>query len=206
MNLANVTVEDICFAEMAAGLSKIARFNGRYRCEAYSVAQHSVFVADALYEETGDAILAGCGLLHDGHEYLMGDIATPVAKLMEQVAAQIFIEAGHTQEMAGFAANAIEQMISRIKADLDRAIFGKCGINYPGSYPIYARKVKQMDARMLRAEGIALFGPKAKAHLPAASINPPKLRGVIQPWGAMKAELAFLDRLEKYLNYVARAV
>jgi len=94
MDLAAPQVSDIDFAEMAAGLSKIARFNGRYACAAYSDAQHSVFCADALYAETGDAVLAGCGLLHDGHEYLIGDLTRPFASLIAVNVAAVLRDGG----------------------------------------------------------------------------------------------------------------
>lgn len=204
MDLAAPQVSDIDFAEMAAGLSKIARFNGRYACAAYSVAQHSVFCADALYAETGDAVLAGCGLLHDGHEYLFGDQPKPSAALIAVNVASIMRDGGFAPDVAEGAAQAVTEAIAAAKATLDAAIFGAAGVGYPRLYPAYVRQVHDMDERMLRAEALALFGRKAGAHLPAARRPAPKLTSPIEPWGAGKAEMAFIDRLERYLGIVVR--
>lgn len=205
MNLAAPQISDIDFAEMAAGLSKLARFNGRYACASYSVAQHSVFCADALHAETGDAVLAGCGLLHDGHEYLFGDQPTPSSMLISANVANIMRDGGFAPDVVERAARAVGEAIDAAKAAIDSAIFAAAGVGYPHLYPGYVRQVRDIDARMLRAEAIALFGRKAGAHLPAARRPAPKLTAPIEPWGAMKAEMAFIDRLERYLGIIARA-
>lgn len=190
MDLANVLPGDIDFAEMAAGLSKIARFNGRCSCAAYSVAQHSVFVADALFNEHGDATLAGIGLLHDGHEYLLGDVPSPTAAYLDYL--------GH-----GF----VRAAIHKAKEDLDAAIFIAAGICAGGAIRSNVRDaVDDMDARMLRAEAAALFGPSAVKNLPAIRRPAPRLKAAIDPWGAAKAELAFIDRLDRYLGISVRAL
>lgn len=205
MDLAAVCPADISFAEMAAGLSKIARFAGRYRCAAYSVAQHSVFCADALYHEHGDALLSGCALLHDGHEYVIGDVIRPTVDLVAETLRAALIQGGSTQREAGRMADAVRAAFAASKAMIDQAIYQAAGIGgYPRLYPEHARQVATMDARMLRAEGLALFGKAAAPHLPAARMPAPMLRAAIEPWGAAKAEIAFLDRLERYLGIVAR--
>lgn len=204
MDLAALAVSDIDFAEMAAGLSKIARFNGRYACAAYSDAQHSVFCADALYAETGDPVLAGCGLLHDGHEYLIGDLTPPFASLIALNVAGVMRDRGFAPTIADRASQAVAEAIAAAKAAIDEAIFAAAGVGYPHRYPAYVRQVHDMDERMLRAEALALFGPAAAAHLPAARRPAPKLTAAIRPWGAAKAEMAFLDRLGRYLGIDAR--
>ena len=72
--------------------------------------------------------------------------------------------------------------------------------------PIYARQVKEMDERMCAAEARALFA-LSRGALPLidCALPPPKLVGAIEPWGAMKTEEAFVDRLQKYLGIAARA-
>lgn len=200
MNLAALEPADIDFTAMAAGLSKLARYNAACRCEAYSVAQHCVMGADALMRETGDAVLAGYFLLHDGHEYLIGDITRPVARLLDHVYAAE--QRRRFQGRGGVLS--VQTAIELIKATFDRVIHHAAALPSLQSMPIYARQVREMDERMLRAEGLALFGPKAAEHLPAENLPPPKLTGAIRPWGAMKAELAFVDRLDRYLNIIAR--
>lgn len=193
MDLAAVRMQDIDFGEMANALSKIARFNGRYRDLAYSVAQHGVMGADALYNETGDAQLAGCFLLHDGHEYLIGDTPMPAVNFF-----CVFLDE--------IEAEKLRLAIHQAKRELDTAIYLAAGLgDYPDRFPAYAREVKRMDERMLRAEAIALFGHRAGAHAPAARLPAPKLTGAIRPWGAMKAEEAFLDRLARYVGIEVRS-
>lgn len=67
--------DEIRIAEIAAQLSRICRFNGALRddVELYNVAQHSCLVHDHL----PDALKLE-GLLHDAHEYMLGDMSKPV--------------------------------------------------------------------------------------------------------------------------------
>lgn len=76
MDLANPKVSDINIYDIALALSCINRFNGHTKWP-YSVAEHSVWVADNLHPE-----IAIYGLLHDAHEAYIGDITTPVAELI----------------------------------------------------------------------------------------------------------------------------
>lgn len=201
MNLAALQPADIDFSAMAAGLSKLACFNGAYRCEAYSVAQHCVMGADATMKETGDAVLAGYFLLHDGHEYIIGDWVRPAVKLIEHHYA---IEHRRRFQKRPAGHLSVGTAINLAKADIDRVILDAARLPPLARMPLYARQVRDMDERMLRAEGLALFGAKAAPHLPAADLPTPKLANAIVPWGPMKAELAFVDRLDRYLNIIAR--
>lgn len=194
IDLARLREEDIDFAAMANALSKIARFNGIYRCTALSVAQHSVMGADALYNETGDAVLAGYFVLHDGHEYLIGDHTRPSVAFIAQT----------LERLLPGGAFALRQAYETGKAALDTIIHAASGMPPIAAMPLYRRKVAEMDDRMLRAEAIALFGAHAATELPAADLSPPRLTGAIRPWGAMKAEEAFVNRLERYCGIVVR--
>lgn len=70
----HVRREDITWA-----LSNLCRFNGHLDCF-YSVAQHSVHVADRVFEETKDRRQALLGLLHDAHEAYTGDVVRPIKR------------------------------------------------------------------------------------------------------------------------------
>lgn len=201
MDLADPRAEHIVFAEVANGLSKIARFNGRYTALAYSVAQHCVMGADALFTETGDASLAGYFLLHDGHEYLTGDISRPMAILVGILVGDELSGAGVTRKCA---ADAVRRAIEAAKAKVDLAIYQAAGIPPLSLMPIYRRLVAEMDERMLVAEARVLYGAKASVPLARNDLPAPRLTGAIKPWGAMKAEEAFIDRLERYLGIIAR--
>lgn len=201
MDLADPRPEHIVFAEMANGLSKVARFNGRYTAVAYSVAQHCVMGADALFNETGDTALAGYFLLHDAHEYLLGDISRPMALLVGIMLGERLSPQGISRK---FAANALKEAIEAAKTRIDLAIFAAAGIPPLERMPLYRRAVAEMDERMLVAEARVLYGARATVPLARNDLPAPKLTGAIKSWGAMKAEEAFVDRLERYLGVVAR--
>lgn len=197
MDLADVQPSDIVWTEIANGLSKIARFNGRYADAALSVAQHCVMGADALFTETGDQVCAGYFLLHDAHEALTGDITRPMVQLIEHY--RCAAERSPFQRMTS-----VKDAIEAAKAHIDGVVWAVAGLPPIHRMPVYARQVRDMDERILRAEAIALFGRQAASACPAADLPPPRLTGAIQPWGPAKAEIAWLDRLERYLGIVAR--
>lgn len=202
-DLVNPKAEDIDFADMANALSKIARFNGIYRRPAYVVGQHSVMGADALFRETGDSVLAGYFLIHDGHEYPFGDITRPAVDVIQYHVAQLAAAAGLGND--GFVTRLVHRAIGEVKRCLDLAIYEAAKLPDIQRMPIYVRQVREMDERMLVAEALALFGPKADRRcLPKLDLPPPRLTGALEPWGAMKAEIAFIDRLERYLGIVVR--
>lgn len=194
MNLADLQVADVDFGRMGNSLSKIARFNGIYECPAYSVAQHSVMGADALYRETGNQIVAGYFVLHDGHEYIVGDQTRPAVRLI----------AHHLSQLSGGTSGMVHAAVAAMKASIDAVILRAARLPALSEFPDYERLVRDMDERMLRAEGIALFGPRAAEHLPAADRPRPKLAGAVRPWGPARAEEAFLDRLDRYLGIRVR--
>ena len=69
-------MHDYLLSDIAHGLSHLCRFNGHTRVF-YSVAQHSVLVAEQLPKEHRLA-----GLLHDASEAYLGDVTTPLKLLM----------------------------------------------------------------------------------------------------------------------------
>jgi uncharacterized protein len=71
------TPDVIHIRDIAHHLSLINRFNGATDTP-YSVAQHSVLVADLLLAKKQPADVCLWGLLHDAHEAYLGDVTTPV--------------------------------------------------------------------------------------------------------------------------------
>lgn len=188
MDLANPLAADIDWPEAAAGLSKLARWNGRPAGAAFSVAQHSVMGADAIFAETGDAIAAAYFVLHDVHEYLLGEIPRDTVAIVEHFAGR---------------RSGIQLALNTARATIDAAVFDKARI-IPLAYAPQRPIVEAMDDRMARAEAIALFGPQAAVKWGDKGLPAPKLVGAIRPWGAMKAEEAWLQRLERFLGIKAR--
>lgn len=162
MDLAAPSAADIHWPEIAATLSKIARFNGINRGLAYSVAQHCVMGADALYAETGDLTAAAYFLLHDAHEAKLGDMIRPRIDLIEF----------HAGRRSG-----IRLADQAAKAAMDDVIFEAARI-VPLAYVPQREIVAAMDERMWCAEAIALFGAAARAsietHWPHVAALPPR--------------------------------
>lgn len=107
----HVNVEDIAF-----GLSRQMRFNGHTKFP-YSVAQHSMFVAELMPAE-----LAAYGLVHDAHEAYMGDITSPVKSAMA--------------ELGGYEA------ITKLDDILSAATHAHFGLQWPLSKEIEEQVVK----------------------------------------------------------------
>ncbi|MEO1264601.1 MAG: HD family hydrolase [Pseudomonadota bacterium] len=71
---------DIELADIAHGLARVARWNGQtHGVHAFSVAQHSVLVADIAFALGGewDETWYRAALLHDAPEYVVGDLISP---------------------------------------------------------------------------------------------------------------------------------
>lgn len=71
-----ITLDDI-----AHGLAHTCRYGGQCK-HFYSVAEHSILVAEKLWEVYHDAWVALLGLHHDDHEAYIGDIPRSLKKLL----------------------------------------------------------------------------------------------------------------------------
>ncbi len=192
VDLTALRVDQVDFTEVAETLSKLARFDGRNRGMAYSVGQHSVLGAWALLDERADPAVAALFLLHDAHEYLIGDMSTPARRLF----------ALHLQQLAPdiAAAGLFDRAVATAKSDLDRAIYGAAGLPQPSDWtPARRAAVKQMDARMLEAEKQALFG-----RTPDGRVKPPKFRGALKPGPPARAEAEFLKTYRRLIGEPVR--
>jgi hypothetical protein len=169
----------VCFVEMGRTLSGINRFNGR----GISDAQHLVMGAQAVINEGGSALTAALYLLHDGHEWIIGDIIRPTESLI-----------------GGMVANlAVRAAIEAAKAAWDGPIYAAAGLPMPEFWNAAQKKaVKSMDDRMCAAEAVAIFGRRAEKQFP--SFVPPKTTGAIRAWGAAKAEEQFRIMLYRLIG------
>jgi len=76
-------VEEVTIEDIAHALSLQCRFNG-HTTEHYSVAEHSVLVADMVFSQTKDPKIALAGLLHDAAETYIGDVVSPLKTLLSE--------------------------------------------------------------------------------------------------------------------------
>lgn len=191
-DLACPRVEEVDFAEMASRLSGIGRYNGFKRQHPFSVAQHSVLGAESLFRLTGDAFLAGLFLLHDGHEYLIGDWTNPSQEL------QRYRIAVRSPRAAPHGPGSTKD----IKAGWDEVIYRAAGLPAPSDWSNAERAaVKDMDVAMLAAETNLFFPKTAPAlyPLPAERAHLPKAKA-LEPWPHMKAEMDFIDAFHRFIG------
>jgi hypothetical protein len=80
-DFASPQTEDVSIEDVAFALASIPRFGGHLP-ERYSVAQHSLFVAEIVSAELGRPDLEREGLLHDSAECYTGDIIRPLKQLL----------------------------------------------------------------------------------------------------------------------------
>ena len=84
IDVLNPNPSDISFLDIAHHLSHLQRFNGG-TTRSLSVARHSLNVSSIVLDDTGSPLSALYGLLHDAHEYITGDITTPIKKAIKQI-------------------------------------------------------------------------------------------------------------------------
>lgn len=83
-DLLNPSPKDVDWLVVANGLGKICRFAGNTRGH-YSVAEHSVRLADAIARAGGDSVEQLQALVHDAHEVYCGDITRPMRRAMQSL-------------------------------------------------------------------------------------------------------------------------
>lgn len=76
IDLLNPDPKQFTLDDIATGLSKVSRFNGQIQ-QVYSVAQHSMYVAELVKKE-----LKLQALLHDATEAFICDVPTPLKRLL----------------------------------------------------------------------------------------------------------------------------
>jgi len=156
--------EDIVFADVASSLTNICRFTGH--CPFYSVAEHSFRCSEIVKEK-----LAGEAFGHDFAEMLLGDIPTPLKRVLEDI--------------SGGAWSQIESHVERVFAE-------RFGLRYP-----IPNDVKQADLVMLATEKRDLL---VSEHLFAHGgwvKLPQPLREVIIPFSPESVYQQFVDKYQR---------
>lgn len=87
----NPQPDEIDIADIAYSLSNTNRWGG-HSYPAFNVAQHSVMVADALLRNGASQIIQLQGLMHDAAEAYLGDVPTPIKRMLpEYMAMEILV-------------------------------------------------------------------------------------------------------------------
>lgn len=143
VDLTNPRPEQIDFHTVARVLARIPRFGGHTEAGMYSVAQHSREGAYAILRDTWDALSAAAFLIHDAHEYIIGDICTPVRDALCAVSE---------------SPSAVRNAFQFLKDRLDAAIYDAAGLPWPLSADV-ASVVHEYDLRMMHTERLARLAP-----------------------------------------------
>lgn len=162
IDLDNLSESNISPVDIACSLAGQSRFNGNTR-PLYTVAQHSVMCSILAPEG-----LSLAALLHDAHEYLMGDIATPV---------QQFVERGLSPGSP----------INDAKESIDRLIGSRFGVN-PELF--HSDAVMEIDKRMLATEMVFLMGKNYTEYDPYNAL-------LTESWSTKRSEMEFIFELER---------
>lgn len=195
MDLANPEPCEVDFDEVAFGLAKIPRFTGTHPGLGYSIAQHSVMGAEALLLEGEDEFTASLFLLHDGHEYKLGDDSRPKQDLFFNM----------LDDRSPNAAAAFREVMAEAKAGWDNAIYGAAGLPAPYAWTKRQQQlIAKMDNRMMGGESEALFGKAARKVYPESRFPAPKTRGAITPWPVFRAEERFLECFDRLIGIKQR--
>lgn len=199
VDLVNPIVESIDIEnDIAPALALAKRFSTHAGDPAlgYSVAQHCALGADAMLDETGDPAAALAFLLHDAHEAYIGDIGTPTAKALDEIARQI---------SGGRASGVVRDAVTTLKDRLDAVIHARLGLAWPPGAGI-AALVRDMDTRMLRAE-INQLMPKPPRPFSQATreARPIPSLPALECWDTARAAGTWLGMLDGLLAAVKRS-
>lgn len=172
-------------------LARITRYNGSVPGGILSVAQHCVMMADAVLDETCDADLARLALLHDGHEFIVGDITTPQVEGFAEIEIELFGD------------SRIASVIAEAKRRSDVAIFAALGVPWPTPQQIQA--IKSYDLRMLATERQQLLTASPKRWSAAVEKAVPiRMRGGMTLWSIAKSADEYRRRLVQLCPAVSR--
>ncbi len=157
----------------------------------YPVAQHCCIGADFIFSATHDTEAALAFLLHDGHEAVIGDRATPVMDAMQAIA-------DRQAPGSGLSIKAIKRELC---APVDEWLHARAGLPWPLPKAI-ARTVAITDVRLMLAERNHLLACPPK-RWGADSHEPLKLKHRIVPMPPARATEQWLSRFERWSEAIA---
>lgn len=174
LNLVDPSPLDIEIEDIAHGLARVARWNGQtLGDEAFSVAQHSLLVeaiAGVIQPEISAKTRLAI-LLHDGAEYVIGDMISPFKTV-------------------------IGERYRETEARLIEAILRRFGLPAP-MMPLAAKLAKKADqaAAYLEATMLAGFTPtEAREFFGTPPAMGREIRALLTAWPAKEAQSRFLAR------------
>lgn len=162
--------DEVALIDIAHGLAYSCRFNGQCR-SFYSIAEHSVHVADFMFSEFGVPDAALAGLLHDAAEAYIGNVVRPIKRRL-----QLFKE------------------IERINMI---AIYN--GLNIPVDAGLWADQTAAADLVILAAERRDLMTTPPMPWESIEMVEPVGTR--IYPIGPAEAERQWLDRFDGLMGH-----
>ena len=116
-DLANPKPSQVSIEDIAAGLSRICRFNGQLKSALddviYSVAQHSVYVKRYLEMIDAPKKARPWGLLHDAPEAFYGDVTSPLKSLLPEYS--VYEERGAVAVRERFSVPYDAEVIKHVK-------------------------------------------------------------------------------------------
>lgn len=167
--------EVVDIRDIAHALSNICRFTGHTK-SFYSVAQHSVWVADCLILWDCPRSLVKAGLLHDAAEAYYGDLSYPL-KLM------------------------LGEQLKAVTGPINRAVDEALGLT--NLEPVHRAMIKSADNYGMLADGKAMvkgFG-FTEMEMHNRGIDPAVQVPKIQPpWDPVDAKAEFLSRYVLYTD------
>jgi hypothetical protein len=177
-DLLNPSHREISILDVATNLSGINRWTGWCR-PSYSVAEHSLRVAEALPEH-----LRLSGLLHDGPEFVLGDVSAPLKSLLsdyqrlEQMWAAKFDEQFSIQSK-----NASVMAVDHLIRELERSVFcldaGSCSTCCLDSTRDYWADFYRSNNVAAGAEMTSLFIQRYYDYLPKNAPTAVGVRGAL---------------------------
>ncbi|BCB18026.1 hypothetical protein [Bosea sp. ANAM02] len=156
----------------------------------YPVAQHCCIGADTIYAASHDPAAALAFLLHDGHEAIIGDWATPIMVAMQAAA----------DRLAPGSGVSIKAIKRELCAPIDAWLHRLAGLPWPLPVEI-ARTVALTDVRLMLAERDHLL---ARPPRPwgVESYGTLKLKHRIVPLSPARATEQWLTRFDRWSEAV----
>ena len=121
IDLVNPRVEQVDFKVIAEVLARINRYGGNSE-KPITVAQHSLIALASARQRGASPTLQAMVVLHDGHEWIIGDWTTPAVEAIVRMADSMF---GPTER------DRFKQTLDELKRVHDRVIFEAAGLQMP---------------------------------------------------------------------------